>query len=152
MPVTIKSYYKTTEIDEGTLSRAIGSAKDQENKILKLYKQFGLMTMWDVYDTYNILVGPIIPSSVGRSLDTLKKLGVIEGVGTIPGEQGRPVTLYQLVNEAPDEVSRSSVNKVPTAIKIDLHFTPEGDFDVEKMVEELDLKLSKISRIFNINY
>ncbi len=148
----IKSYYKTTEIDNETLSRAIASAKDQENKIFKLYKQFGLMTMWDVYDTYNILVGPIIPSSVGRSLDTLKKLGVIEGVGTIPGEQGRPVTLYQLVDGAPDEVSRSSSNKIPTGIKIDLHFTPEGDFDVEKMVGELDLKLTKLSRTFGINY
>jgi len=111
-----------------------------------------LMTMWDVYDTYNILVGPIIPSSVGRSLDTLKKLGVIEGVGTIPGEQGRPVTLYQLVDGAPDEVSRSSSNKIPTGIKIDLSFTPDGDFDVEKMVSELDLKLSKLSRTFGINY
>ena len=47
----IKSYYKTTEIDNETLSRAIASAKDQENKIFKLYKQFGLLTLWVVFLT-----------------------------------------------------------------------------------------------------
>jgi hypothetical protein len=148
----IKSYYKTTDISDEQLASAIASAKDQENKIFQLFKKFGCMTTWDVYDTYNELVSPIIPSSVGRSINTLIKLNVITSLGTIPGDQGRPVNLYHLNDDLPEVIERKQIQQIPTAVKLDLLFTEEGEIDVEKMVDNLDLVLSKLSRKFNLNY
>jgi hypothetical protein len=148
----IKSYYKTTDISDEQLASAIASAKDQENKIFQLFKKFGCMTTWDVYDTYNELISPIIPSSVGRSINTLIKLNVITSLGTIPGDQGRPVNLYHLNDDLPEVIERKQIQQIPTAVKLDLLFTEEGEIDVEKMVDNLDLVLSKLSRKFNLNY
>lgn len=148
----IKSYYKTTDITDEQLASAIASAKDQENKIFQLFKKYGCMTTWDVYDTYNELISPIIPSSVGRSINTLIKLNVITSLGTIPGDQGRPVNLYHLNDNLPEVIERKQIQQIPTAVKLDLLFTEEGEIDIEKMVDNLDLVLSKISRKFNLNY
>jgi hypothetical protein len=151
MPI-IKSYYKTTDITDEQLSSAIASARDQENKIFQLFKKFGCMTTWDVYDTYNELISPIIPSSVGRSINTLIKLNVISSLGTIPGDQGRPVNLYHLNDELPEVIERKQIQQIPTAVKLELQFTEEGEIDIEKMIDKLDLVLSKISRKFKLNY
>jgi hypothetical protein len=110
------------------------------------------MTTWDVYDMYNELVGPIIPSSVGRSINTLLKLNVISSIGTITGEQGRPVNLYELNENIPDVVERRHNQQIPNSVKLDLLFTEDGEIDVEQMVHNLDLLLSRISRKFNLNY
>jgi len=151
MPV-IRSYYKTTPIDDETLGRAIASAKDQENKIFQIFKKYGCMTTWDVYDMYNELVAPIIPSSVGRSINTLLKLNIITSIGTITGEQGRPVNLYELNENIPDVVERRHNQQIPNSVKLDLLFKEDGEIDVEQMVSNLDLLLSRISRKFNLNY
>lgn len=151
MPV-IKSYYKTTPIDDETLGKAITSAKDQENKIFQIFKKYGCMTAWDVYDVYNELVSPIIPSSIQRSINTLKKQNVITSLGTVMGDAGRPVNLYELNDNLPDIIKKSQSQEIPKSIKLDLIFTQDGDIDTEKIVENLDLLLSKISRKFNINY
>jgi hypothetical protein len=148
----IKSYYKTTPIDDETLGRAIASAKDQENKIFQIFKKYGCMTTWDVYDVYNEMVGPIIPSSVGRSINTLIKLNIISSIGTIPGEQGRPVNLYELNQSLPEVIERRQTQQIPTSIKLDLIFTEDGNIDTEKIIENMDLLLSRISRKFNISY
>jgi hypothetical protein len=105
-----------------------------------------------VYEVYNEMIGDILPSSVGRSINTLKKLNVISPLGTIPGENGRPVTLYQINDNIPDVVSRRQTYDIPKTISLQLLFTEQGDIDVEKMIEDLDLVLSKISRKFNLNY
>ena len=149
---TIKSYYKTTPMTDELLGQAIASAKDQENKIFHIFKKFGCMTTWDVYDVYNEFVGPIIPSSVGRSINTLIKQNIIYSIGTITGENGRPVNLYELNETLPDVVDRKQTQQIPKSIKLDLLFTEDGAIDVEKMVEKLDLDLLKISRKFNISY
>ena len=151
MPV-IKSYYKTTSISDELLEQAIMSAKDQENRIFQLFKKYGCMTNWDVYEVYNELVGPILPSSVGRSINTLKKQNVITSLGTVMGDAGRPVNLYELNDNLPDIVERSQSQEIPKSIKLDLIFTQDGDIDTEKIVENLDLLLSKISRKFDISY
>jgi len=148
----IKSYYKTTSISDELLEQAIASAKDQENKIFQLFKKYGCMTNWDVYEVYNELVGPILPSSVGRSINTLKKQNVITSLGTVMGDAGRPVNLYELNDNLPDVVERSQSQEIPKSIKLDLIFTQDGDIDTEKIVENLDLLLSKISRKFDISY
>jgi len=149
---TIKSYYKTTEMTDEQLLSAIASAKDQENKIFQLFKKFGCMTTWDVYDAYNELISPIIPSSVGRSINTLVKSNVIYSIGTITGDQGRPVNLYELNENIPNSIERKQTQQIPNAVKLDLLFTDNGDIDIEKMIDNLDLVLSKISRKFNLNY
>ena len=151
MPV-IKSYYKTTSISDELLEQAIASAKDQENRIFQLFKKYGCMTNWDVYEVYNELVGPILPSSVGRSINTLKKQNVITSLGTVMGDAGRPVNLYELNDNLPDIIKKSQSQEIPKSIKLDLIFTQDGDIDTEKIVENLDLLLSKISRKFDINY
>ena len=148
----IKSYYKTTPISDELLGIAVAAAKDQENKIFQIFKKYGCMTTWDVYDVYNEIVAPIIPSSVGRSINTLLKQNIIYSIGTINGENGRPVNLYELNTELPDVVDRKQTQQIPKSIKLDLLFTDNGDIDVEKMVENLDLLLSKISRKFDITY
>lgn len=134
------------------LLHAINISRDQENKILQLFKKYGCLTTWDVYEVYNEMIGDILPSSVGRSINTLKKLNVISPLGTIPGENGRPVTLYQINDNIPDVVSRRQTYDIPKTISLQLLFTEQGDIDVEKMIEDLDLVLSKISRKFNLNY
>lgn len=152
MPVRIKSYYKTTPMTDELLGQAIRSARDQENKIFHIFKKYGCMTMWDVYDVYNTIVAPIIPSSVGRSIVNLKKQNIIYSIGTITGDNGRPVNLYELSNNLPDVVNRTQTQQIPKSIKLDLLFTENGDIDVDTMVQNLDLLLSKISRKFDLNY
>ena len=151
MAIRIQSYYRTNEIDEELLKDATRSCRDQENRILKLFTTCGTMTMWDVYDVYNEIVGPIIPSSVGRSLVNLKQSGAIVSVGQVNGDMGRPVALYSIVDNPPDSISRRLNNQIPKSVKIDLHFNEDGSMNIEKMVEELDDKLNIISERFNIN-
>ena len=148
----IKSYFKTTPIDEETLSRAIASAKDQENKIYQIFKKYQCMTSWDVYDVYNEMVSPILMSSVGRSMNTLLNLNVIYSLGTIPGDNGRPVNLYQLNEDLPEVIDRQTTQQIPKSIKIDLIINEEGAIDIEKMIEQMDLLLSRISTKFELNY
>lgn len=149
---TIKSYYKTTPIDDETLSRAIANAKDQENKIYQLFKKYGCMTTWDVYDTYNEMVEPILQSSVGRSINTLLKQNIIVSLGTIPGDNGRPVNLYELTDTNIDVIERKLDTQIPKSIKLDIVYDSNGDIDIDSMVGELDEKLKRISEKFNINY
>ena len=150
MPV-IKSYYKTTPITDELLVQAIASAKDQENRIFQIFKKYGCMTTWDVYEVYNEMVGDILPSSVGRSINTLLKNNIIYSLGTIPGENGRPVNLYELSETLPDVVERSKNQEIPKSIKLDLKFTQNGEIDLLQMIDDMDLLLSKISVKFNIN-
>lgn len=149
MPV-IKSYYETTPIDEATLIEAINSCKDQENKIYQIFKKFVCMTSWDVYDVYNELVGPILKSSVGRSMNTLEANGVIEQIGSIPGDAGRPVFLYRLVNSTLEQIERKLNTSIPKTLKLDIVINDSGKIDVEKMIEQLDNKLNLLSETFNL--
>jgi hypothetical protein len=151
MPV-IKSYYQTTPMTDEELVNAINTSRDQENKILQLYKKYVCMTTWDVYEVYNEIIGDILPTSVGRSINTLKKLNVISPLGTIPGDNGRPVTLYQINDNIPDVVSRRQTYDIPKTISLELLFTENGSIDIEQMVQNLDELLVRVSNRFNLNY
>lgn len=147
-----KSYFQTTPMTDEQLISAIKSAKDQENKVFLLFKKYGSMTTWDVYDTYNHYIGPIIPSSIGRSVNTLIKLNVISSIGTVNGDQGRPCNLYCLNEDLPEVIERRQTGEVPKSIKLNLVFTEDGTIDIEQMVNELDLLLLKISKKFKLKY
>jgi hypothetical protein len=151
MPV-IKSYYQTTPMTDEQLVDAINVSRDQENKIFQLFKKYGCMTTWDVYEVYNEVVGDILPSSVGRSINTLLKLNVISSLGTIPGENGRPVNLYQINKHIPEVISRRQSYDIPKSVKLDLKFTEDGSIDIEGMVQDLDESLVRIANRFNLNY
>ena len=150
MALTIKSYYKTNPINEEQLQSALESAKDQENKIYQLFKQFGTMTNWDVYDVYNELIGPIYQTSVGRSINTLKKQNIIYSLGTVTGDAGRPVNLYKLSENNPETIQRKLNTQIPNSIKLDIQYNTMGEIDVEKMIEEFDTKLNKLAEQFNL--
>ena len=92
MAIKIQTYYKTTDIDEQQLKDALLTCKNQDYKIFKLFSTFGRMTAWDVFELYNETIGPILQSSVGRSINTLKRNGVIIDGGNIQGPLARPVT------------------------------------------------------------
>jgi len=49
-------------------------------------------------------------------------------------------------------IERKQIQTIPTAVKLELLFTEEGEIDIEKMIDNLDLVLSKISRKFKLNY
>jgi hypothetical protein len=60
--------------------------------------------------------------------------------------------LYELNENIPNSIERKQTQQIPNAVKLDLLFTDNGDIDIEKMIDNLDLVLSKISRKFNLNY
>lgn len=150
MPVVIKSYYETTPIDEGTLIEAIRSAKNQEKKVYELFKKYVCMTAWDLYDVHNELVGPIHITSIRRAIDTLQKNDIIQQIGTIPGDEGRPVFLFRLVDANKEVIERKLNTSIPKYVKLDVIFTIDGQIDIEKMIEQLDDKLNLLSETFNI--
>lgn len=150
MTVTIKSYYETTDIDQETLMKAINTCKDQETKIYNIFKKYVCMTSWDVYDVYNILIGPIQKTSVGRSITNLENYGVIEQIGTIPADTGRPVFLYKLTDASKEFIERRMNTNIPKTIKLDIKLNENGKLDIEQIVSELDKKLNILSETFNI--
>lgn len=150
MPITIRSYYETTPVTDEQLNQYIRVSRNQEEKVYNLFKRFGCMTSWDVYDVYNQLVGPILKSSVGRSINTLETLGVIQQIGSIPGDTNRPVFLYKLINGNLDRISKNMSIPVPKTIRLDVVFNNEGKIDIDKMIKQLDIKLNLLSETFNI--
>lgn len=150
--VEMKTYYQTTSMTEEQLMKAIESAKDQENIILNIFKRYGTMTSWDVYEVHNQVVGGILPTSVGRSINTLVRSGSIYSIGEVTGPFGRPVRLYTISEHAPEVVRRKDYEKMPKSVKLDIVYTEDGEIDVEKMVYSLDDLLQKISKKFNLNY
>lgn len=150
MAVVIKSYYETTPIDELTLIEAIKSAKNQEQKIYHLFKKYICMTSWDLYDVHTELIGPIHITSIRRAIDTLQSNNIIQQIGTIPGEEGRPVFLYRLIDADKEIIERKLNSSIPKYVKLDLTLTEDGQLDIEKIVEQLDQKLNLLSETFNI--
>lgn len=148
MPV-IKSYYQTTPITEEELQNAIRSCKDQENKVYQLFKKFVVMTSWDVYDVYNELIEPIMKTSVNRSLHNLEQLNIIQQIGSIKADTGRPVLLYKLINSTEESILKRLNPEIPKSIKLDI-ICENGKLNLEKMLDQMDYKLDLISKTFNI--
>ena len=44
MAIQIKTYYKTTPMDEVTIAAAVKACADQDNQIYQLFKTFGTLT------------------------------------------------------------------------------------------------------------
>ena len=149
MAIRIQTYYKTTDLTTDQLKSALLSCRTQDYKILELFKTYGRMTQWDVYDLYNELIGDILPSSVGRSINSLKRNNAIIDSGNIPGPMNRPVTLYCIVDNPPTELK--TFNKsVPSTVSIDVVLNEEGMIDVDKMYDLLSEKIVSLTEKHNI--
>jgi len=149
MAIKIQSYYKTTELTADQLQSALMSCKTQDYKILELFKTYGRLTSWDVFELYNELVGPILSSSVGRSINSLKRNNAIIDGGNIMGLMNRPVTLYCIVDNPPSELK--TFNKsVPLSVSIDVVLNDDGMIDVDKMYDELAEKIVSLTKKHNI--
>ena len=148
MAIQIKTYYKTTPMDEATIAAAVKACADQDNQIYQLFKTFGTLTSWDAYDLYNELVGPILYTSVGRSINTLMKAKVVTTIGTIRGDNGRPNNLYQISDIQPDIIERRINKYIPNNIKIEIEYLNDNQLDIEKMVESLLNKMDKFTETF----
>jgi len=75
----------------------------------------------------------------------------IREIGNVTGSYGRPITLYEIVDNPPP-VLKSYNKSFPKTFSLDLVLTEDGNIDTEKIVENLDLYLSNISRKFDISY
>ena len=149
MAIQIKSYWKTNDIGDDQLKLALESAKNQDYKIYKLFQTYGLLTHWDVYDLYNEFLEPIQPSSVGRSINSLKRNNVIVEAGTIPGPMNRPVTLYSITNNPPD-VLKSFNKSIPLSVSVDVILNDDGLIDVDKMYDDLAEKIVFLTNKFKL--
>ena len=95
-----KPYYNTVEINAEELAINIQRCKNQDTKIYELFKLFGKMTKWDVYDEYNNRIGSILDSSVGRSIKSLCDQGLITKTDElVRGDLGQLNTIYEISTE-----------------------------------------------------
>jgi len=150
MPVTIKSYYQTTPMTEEQLQDAVRSCKNQEKKVYEIFKKFGTMTSWDVYDVYNILIEPVHITSIRRAMDTLKKNNIIQQIGSVPGDEGRPLFLFKLMNDNVDVIERKLDPSIPKYVKLEMELKQDGSIDRDKLIEQLYQKINVLRETFNI--
>ena len=140
-----RSYYNTTNVTPELMREYIRACVNQEEKIIRLFQEFGQMTKWDGYDLYNNLIGPILDSSVGRSFRNLELAGIIEKTQTqVIGDTGRPNHIFRLIPNHPAYVSRNT-GRVATKVSINIYYNEDGDLDVLKMYEELELQISRLN-------
>jgi hypothetical protein len=127
-----RPYYITVNVDENQLNRNISRCNNQDKKIHELFKLFGAMTKWDVYDEYNKYIGGILDSSVGRSIKSLCDQGLVVKTNEIvTSDLGQPNTIYRLNDDNVTTFRRQTSNevKIPKSIKVDLAFK----FDVNNL-------------------
>jgi hypothetical protein len=149
MAIKIQTYWKTNDIGSDQLKQAVTSARNQDYKIYELFKHFGTLTDWDIYDLYNELYKPIQPSSVGRSRNTLLRNNAIVYTGNIPGPMNRPISLYTIVDNPPS-VLKSFNKSVPLSISIDVILNDEGQLDIDKMIDDLTDKSVSLINKYNL--
>lgn len=149
---TQRSYYLTTSelITDEELSQRIGRCKNQDYKIYEIFKVFGCMTKWDVYDIYNQYHGNILDSSVGRSMKSLVDSGIIEKTDImVEGDMGVPNTLYRLKSDAPIEIPKNR-SMVKQKITVDVVFVMNDngflELDMEAMSDDFIDKLNKLDK------
>lgn len=139
MAIKIRSYYKTTELDNSRLKEAINRCTNQDSKVYELFKSFGSMTKWDAYDLYGEIHQPILPSSVGRSISSLLSLGVITKGELVEGDMGSPNTLYHIIGNAPTELSRQPSIRTPKSVSTKIEFK----------LNEYDVPVIDIDKMYN---
>lgn len=136
MAIRIKNYWKTTDIDPVSLAASIKTIEVQENKVLQLYKKFGKLHKWDVFNLLEEIGHPIQSECVGRAIDSLKKAGSITYVGSVIGDKNKPVMLYEVTDIPFDSSKVKKGNKtIPKKLTININFREDGTVDEEQTIE-----------------
>ena len=146
MAIRIQTYFRTTDMTEDQIRKAVLSCKTQDYQVYQLFKIFGTLTSNDCNELYYEIIGPAKETSINRSINTLKKNNVIYDTGNILGVFNRPVSLMTIIDNPPDELK--TFNKsIPQSITIDLIFDEDGKIDLDKMydqtAEQLDFLINK---------
>jgi hypothetical protein len=146
MAIRIQTYFRTTDMTEEQIRQAVISCRTQDYQVYQLFKIYGTLTGNDCYELFLEIIGDVKETSVGRSINTLKKNKAIYDTGNIPGQFNRPVSLMTIVDNPPD-VLKSFNKTIPQSISIDLIFDTDGKIDLEKMydqtAEQLDFLINK---------
>jgi hypothetical protein len=140
MAIRIQTYYRTTDLTEDQIKQSVQSCATQDYQVYQLFKIYGVMTVNDCCELYFELVGPAKDTSIGRSINTLKKNDAVKVTGNITGIFNRPVELLTIVDNPP-EVIKSFNKTIPKSISINLIFTEEGKIDLDKMFDETSKQL-----------
>lgn len=149
MAFTERSYYITTEIDQQLLRSNMQRCKNQDYALYELIKVFGCMTKWDAYDLHHEFKGPILDSSVSRSLATLVKAGIIEKTGEmVMGDLNQPNNLYRLLPNAPLEIPKVHNTSLPKSLSVDIIYTENG-IDIDGVLEAFSNKLVELENRLN---
>jgi hypothetical protein len=131
---------------EEQIRQAVISCRTQDYQVYQLFKIYGTLTGNDCYELFLEIIGDVKETSVGRSINTLKKNKAIYDTGNIMGQFNRPVSLMTIVDNPP-EVLKSFNKTIPQSISIDLIFDTDGKIDLEKMydqtAEQLDFLINK---------
>jgi hypothetical protein len=131
---------------EEQIRQAVISCRTQDYQVYQLFKIYGTLTGNDCYELFLEIIGDVKETSVGRSINTLKKNKAIYDTGNIMGQFNRPVSLMTIVDNPPD-VLKSFNKTIPQSISIDLIFDTDGKIDLEKMydqtAEQLDFLINK---------
>jgi len=146
MAIKIQTYWKTTEASFDQIKNDIIMCRNQDYKILFLFKTYGILTAEDALNLFHEFHGEIKESSLRRSIISLLDNKAIVPVGNTIGSSNRKVTMYTIVDNPP-EVLKSFNNKIPQSISIDLIFDEDGKIDVDQMynktAEQLDFLINK---------
>jgi hypothetical protein len=146
MAIRIQTYFRTTDMTEEQIRQAVISCRTQDYQVYQLFKIYGTLTGNDCYELFLEIIGDVKETSVGRSINTLKKNKAIYDTGNIQGQFNRPVSLMTIVDNPP-EVLKSFNKTIPQSISIDLIFDTDGKIDLEKMydqtAEQLDFLINK---------
>ena len=146
MAIKFKSYYKTTELTEEQLVKAIERCKSQEKTIYELFQKFGKMTEHDVDDVLYLIGKPILKNSLGRSMSNLRSSNSIIQVGQIDGPFDVPVGLFEVTDNPP--VSQGK--QIPKSFSTDIVFREDGTINEEKTIENAITQIDNIINRHNL--
>lgn len=149
MAIRIQTYYRTTDLTEEQIRQSVQSCATQDYQVYQLFKIFGVMTTNDCCELFFEIIGPAKDTSIGRSINTLKKNKAVKKMGSVMGIFNRPVDLITIVDNPP-EVIKSFNKNIPKSISINLIFTEDGKIDLDKMFDETSNQLDFLINKYNL--
>jgi hypothetical protein len=146
-------FYNTININGEELRQAFIACKSQDDRIIAIFKSLPegtKLTKWMVNDIYNEHHGYIQEGSITRSMGTLGRTGRLIMLDEMVEERRGKLNHLFVLNPTPPSQSEVAV---PKFLKIKNHFSfnENGNiiFDVEKLLEELDIVINDLEYKFN---
>jgi hypothetical protein len=146
-------FYNTININGDELRQAISNCKSQDDRIIAIFQTLPegtKLTKWMVNDIYNDHYGYIQEGSITRSMGTLGRTGRLIMLDEMIQERRGAMNHLFILNPNPPTETEVAI---PKFLKIKNHFSfnSEGKvtFDIEKLVEELDIVINQLETKFN---